>query len=78
MNNYAIIETYSGFVWWSGLADSPESACYAADKESGGRGEPGHYEEGAKWLHTSRGVYDVREAPAGFVAEDGKDQDSIA
>jgi hypothetical protein len=33
MNNYAIIETYSGFVWWSGLADSPESACYAADKE---------------------------------------------
>ncbi len=78
MNNYTIIDTNSGFVWWCGTATDSETACYAADDECKGRDEDGYYEMCAEEVRDSRGIYDVRIAPPGYTVDDGQDPDAIA
>jgi hypothetical protein len=79
MQRFAIIESNSGYVWGIVDAETALDACYACDEEIGGRPYEGTYEEvsGAD-LRTTRGVYDVREAPAGFDVRDGQNRESIA
>ncbi len=78
MQRFAIIESNSGYVWGVVNADSALDACSACDAEIGGRPESGHYESvSVGELRTTRGVYDVRLAPAGFDVQDGQDAASI-
>lgn len=78
MTCYAIIESNTGFVWAVVDADDALAACYAADRETGGRPEDGQYEPApTSDLRSTRGVYDVREAPAGFDVDDGQDATEI-
>ena len=44
----------------------------------GDRGEGAYEEVSASELRTTRGVYDVRTAPAGFDVQDGQDREEIA
>lgn len=80
MSTYATIDLNSGYVWWVGVADSPEAACAASDAEGG---EYGH-EYGAITSTEARrstgGGYAVYAAPDGFalLVQDGQDDDEIA
>jgi hypothetical protein len=79
MNTYAILESNTGYVWGVVQAESAIAACAVCDAEVGGDRDEGAYEEvGTSELRTTRGVYDVRTAPAGFSVQDGQDRDEIA
>jgi hypothetical protein len=79
MQRFAIIESNSGYVWGVVDAETALAACAACDAEVGGdRGEGAYEEVSASELRTTRGVYDVRTAPAGFDVQDGQDRDEIA
>lgn len=76
---FAIIESNSGFVWGVVSADDALAACYVMDAEIGGRPDDGAYEAvSVGELRTTRGVYDVRVAPADFDVQDGQDPGAIA
>lgn len=79
MQRFAIIESNSGYVWGVVDAESALAACSACDEQAGGDRGDGEYQPASvSDLRTTRGVYDVREAPAGFDVQDGKDAQSIA
>ncbi len=79
MKTFAIIESYSGFVWGVVTAESALDACSACDDQAGGHRGRGQYEEcDTSELRTTRGVYDVRIAPDGFDVQDGQDPADIA
>lgn len=79
MQRFAIIESNSGYVWCVVNADSALAACSICDAETGGDRGEGHYETvGVGDLRTTRGVYDVRVAPAEFDVQDGRAAESIA
>ena len=79
MQRFAIIESNSGYVWGVVDAETAMAACAACDAEVGGdRGEGAYEEVSASELRTTRGVYDVRTAPAGFDVQDGQDREEIA
>ena len=79
MQRFAIIESNSGYVWGVVDAETALAACAACDAEVGGdRGEGAYEEVSASEPRTTRGVYDVRMAPAGFDVQDGQDSDDIA
>ncbi len=82
MQRFAIIESNSGYVWGVVDAETALAACAACDAEVGGdRGEGAYEEVSASELRTTRttrGVYDVRTAPADFFVQDGQDRDEIA
>jgi hypothetical protein len=61
-------------------AASAADACAAVDAETGNaRHDGGAYVEVcASELRTTRSLYDVRVAPAGFDVKDGQDQGEIA
>ena len=62
---FAIIESNSGYVWGVVNAESALAACAEVDREIGGDRGDGHYESVSEdELRTTRGVYDVRLAPA--------------
>jgi hypothetical protein len=76
---FAIIESYTGYVMGVVDAESAADACAAVDAETGNARHDGAYEEVCvSELRTTRGVYDVRVAPAGFDVKDGQDPDEIA
>ena len=78
MTRFAIIETNSGYVWGVVDAETALAACAACDAEIGAdRGEGAYEEVSASELRTTRGVYDVRTAPAGFDVQDGQDCEEI-
>ena len=73
------IESNSGYVWGVVDAETALAACAACDAEVGGDRDEGAYEAvSASELRTTRGVYDVRTAPAGFDVQDGQDREEIA
>lgn len=79
MQRFAILESNSGYVWGVVDAESALAACTACDEQAGGDRGDGVYEEASlSDLRTTRGVYDVRIAPAGFDVADGQDRDAIA
>lgn len=79
MQRFALIESNSGYVWGVVDAESALAACAACDVQAGGdRGEGAYEEVSASELRTTRGVYDVRTAPAGFDVQDGRDREEIA
>jgi hypothetical protein len=76
---FAIIDSYSGFVMGVVDAASAADACAAVDAEAGnGRHDGKYIEVDASELLTTRCLYDVRVAPAGFGVDDGQDPDQIA
>lgn len=80
---YAVLETNSGYVWAVVDAQSPLDACYEADNRAGGSPEDfngvGKYVEvSVSDINTTKGHYDVREAPSGFDVQDGQDREQIA
>jgi hypothetical protein len=76
---FAIIDSYTGYVMGVVDAASAADACAAVDAEAGNARHDGAYEEVCvSELRTTRCVYDVRVAPAGFDAQDGQDPDAIA
>ena len=78
MTRFAILESNSGYVWGVVDAESALEACMACDAEYGGRPEAGHYEPASySDLRATRGVYDVRVAPAGFDVIGGQDPAAI-
>jgi hypothetical protein len=79
MQRFAIIESNSGYVWGVVDAETALAACSVCDADVGGdRGEGAYEEVSSSELRTSRGVYDVRLAPAGFDVADGQDSEAIA
>lgn len=75
MNNYALIETNSGYVWWAGKADTPEDACAKAHMEGG---EVATYAQTSDRIeNTTEGGFLVYQAPEGFCCTDGQDQEQI-
>ena len=79
MNRFAIIESNSGYVWGVVDAEDALSACSAVDSQSGCECGTGQYEPvSVSELRSTRGVYDVRFAPAGFAVNDGQNADEIA
>lgn len=71
---FALIDNASGFIWWTGVAASPEAACTAATLDTGS--EVTEYENTYS-LASNEGGYHVYAAPNGFEVNDGQDQDSI-
>lgn len=79
MQRFAIIESYSGYAWGVVDAETALAACAACDAEYGGdRGEGAYEEVSASELRTTRSLFDVRTAPAGFDVQDGQDREEIA
>ena len=79
MQRFAILESNSGYVWGVVDAETAIDACSVCDAEIGGDRGAGQYESASySDLRTTRGVYDVRIAPAGFDVQDGQDPASIA
>lgn len=79
MQRFAIIESNTGHVWGVVNAESALAACTACDVEAGGDRGEGQYESvSVGELSTSRGIYDVRLAPADFDVRDGQDRDAIS
>lgn len=78
MTRYALIDTNSGYVWWTGEADTPEAACAVAHYETGNA-----YTEAPEWSDAGKyaagNAYDVYEANADYECErGGDDRDEIA
>jgi len=80
MTRFAILESNSGYLWGVVDAESALAACTAVDAYCGANRGDGAYESVCESeLRTTRGVYDVRTAPAGFkLHQDGQDLDAIA
>ena len=79
MERFAILESNSGYVWGVVSAESALAACALVDAETGARPEAGTFESvSVGELLTTRGVYDVRTAPAHFDVADGQDRAEIA
>lgn len=79
MQRFAIIESNTGYIWGVVDAETAPAACAVCDAQVGGDRGDGAYEEvGAAELRTTRGGYDVRNAPAGFDVQNGQDRDEIA
>jgi hypothetical protein len=78
MQRFAILESNSGFVWGVVDAETALAACAECDREVGERGDGQYAPVSASEIHSTRGVYDVRHAPAGFDVQNGQDADEIA
>lgn len=71
---YALIDTFSGFVWYVGHAASPEQVCADADLVIGNE----HRKYAATHqLAANESGYQVYAAPAGFTCDDGSEQANI-
>jgi hypothetical protein len=62
MPRYAILDTNSGFVWGVETARDPIAACSYMDADADEYGRT-YFEGSNADLRTTRGAYDVREAP---------------
>ena len=79
MGRFAIIESNSGYVWGVVNAESALAACAAVDADAGDDRGDGAYESvSMSELRTTRGVYDVRTAPAEFDVLNGQDSAEIS
>lgn len=78
MARFAIIETFTGYVWGVVDADDPVGACYAVDADVRADRGAGQYEPMSfADQRTTRGAYSVHAAPADFDVMDGQDRDAI-
>ena len=67
---YALIDDNSGYLWWTGTADSPEQACSHASLETGGL--VARYERTHE--NTSAAGYHVYEIEGDWSDADGQSQ----
>jgi len=76
MTRFAIIESFTGYVWGVVDAEDAVAACRALDLEVRPADYPSlTYEEGSRF--DGRDGYLVHEAPAGFEVFDGQDKAEI-
>lgn len=77
VQNFALIDLNSGFVWWVGQADSAADACMRADADiDQPRGE--YHAVTRSEINSTAGGYSVKLAPAGFDVQDGQNAAEIA
>lgn len=78
MNRYAMIDSYTGFVWGVRDAESPLEAAKAMD-DSIQPGVTREYENGSAWdIRNGADGWFVYSAPDGFDVQDGQDKNQIA
>lgn len=76
MPNFATLDLHSGYIWWSGEADTPVDACVMSHACTGGY-------HSTEWAAVSRSDantgsgYAVYRIPETMALDDGRDADTI-